>query len=381
MTTLHQANKQWATRPADERFTTLDALHDAVTRRWKRSSDGRVSMHDMSLEVNGDIVLTGSKGGRAALTHWSAGQLCTRLGVPRDLLTKLDPATASAVLNDRLPKSIAEGDVQGRQRVLLHEDEDLRRTCRAFHGDVYDRVWDSQVTKTLVEYLPPGWRNPVAYAQGKFGAKLEPSGLYAGDRDMFAFMIDGGDWREDQPDAGSFDVDGERFNRGFFVWNSEVGAKTFGWMSFMFDVVCGNHYVWGAREVEQFKARHAGRGASRALWAFRRYLEVLNDNATQEGFAAAVRTAKAEIAVPVKGATAVKRVETLDLAFAKFKNSFTKSEITLALDAMLREEKAVTGTRYDWLAGFTAVAREMRNADDRSALEVQASKVLLTPVK
>lgn len=380
MTTLTQANKQWATRPADERYTTLDALHDAVTKRWKHSVDDRVSMNNMHLEVNGDIILVGTRGERAALTHWSAGQLCSRLGVPRDLLTKLDPSTASAVLNDRLPKSIAEGDVHGRQRVLLFDDNG-RRVCRAFHGEVYDRVWDSQVTKTLVEYLPQGWRNPVAYAAGKFGAGLEPSGLYAGDRDMFAFLIDGGDWREDQPNAGSFSVDGEQFNRGFFVWNSEVGAKTFGWTSFMFDVICGNHYVWGARNVEQFKARHAGRGASRGLYAFRRYLEVLNENATQEGFAEAVRAAKAEIAVPVKGASAAKRIETLDLAFTKFKSNFTKSEITLALDAMLREEKNVTGSRYDWLAGFTAVAREMKNADDRSALEVQASKVLLTPVR
>ena len=71
------------------------------------------------------------------------------------------------------------------------------------------------------------------------------------------------------------------------------------------------------------------------------------------------------------------KLDTLEAAFKVMRDAFTKSEITLALDAMLREEKAVTGSRYDWLAGFTAVAREMRNADDRSALEVQASKVLL----
>jgi len=376
--TLDQANKQWATRPADERYTTLDALHAAVLKRVRQSQDGRVSMHDVHLEVNGDIILTGRQGDRAALTHWSAGQLCTRLGVPRDLLTKLDPSTASVVLNDRLPKSIAEGDVQGRQRVLLHQNDDLQRTLRAFHGDVYDRVWDSQVTKTLIDWLPRGWRNPVAYAKGKWGAALEPSGLYAGDRDMFAFLIDGGDWAPGQPNAGSFDVDGEQFNRGFFVWNSEVGAKTFGWMSFMFDVVCGNHYVWGARNVEQFKARHAGKGASKGLYAFRHYLEVISGMPDTRDFEMAVRAAKREIAVAVKPNA---RVEILDIAFNKFKNSFTKSEITLALDAMLREEKGVTGSRYDWLAGFTAVAREMRNADDRSKLEMTASKVLLTPVK
>jgi hypothetical protein len=336
-------------------------------------------MRGSNLEVNGDITIHGPLGGKASLTHWSAGQLCQRLGVQRDLLTKLDPSVASAVLNDRLPKSIAEGDMQGTQRVLLHADDDAKRTLRAFHGDAYDRVWDSHVTKTLLDYLPPGWRNPVAYAKGKFGAALEPSGLYAGDRDMFAFLIDGGDWTDHEP--GTFSVDGEQFNRGLFVWNSEVGAKSFGWMQFVFDVVCGNHYVWGAREVETFRARHAGKGATRALYAMRRYLDTLNENATPVGFAEAVRAAKAEIAVPITGASKAAKVETLDLAFKKFKNSFTQAQIMNALDAMLREEKAVTGSRYDWLAGFTAVARELPNADDRSALEVKASSLLLTPVK
>jgi hypothetical protein len=374
-TTLTNANRQWADRPEDERFTTLHDLHKSCVKRSQNGTDGTLAMDSMSLAVNGDLTISGSQGGVAKLTHWSAGQLCQRLGVPRDLLTKLDPSVASAVLNDRLPKSIAEGDVQGRQRVLLLTDDDGQRTLRALHGDVYDRVWDSQITSILSEYLPQGWRNPVAYAKGKWGANLEPSGLYAGDRDMFAFMIDGGDWAPGQPNAGSFDVDGEQFNRGFFVWNSEVGAKTFGFTSFVFDVICGNHYVWGARNVEQVKARHAGRGASKALYGFRRYLTELNnvECGTPEGFAEAVRAAKNEIACKVLAS----RGETLDDAFRTFKNKFTQSQIVLALDAMLREEKNVTGTRYDWLAGFTAVAREMPNADDRFNLESNASALLL----
>lgn len=377
--TLTQANTQWANRPADERFRSLTDLHNAVNKRYQASQDGRLQMTHITAEVNGNVTLVSSQGGRAKLTHWALGQFCQKLGVPRDLLAKLDPETAMAVLNDRLPKSIAEGDMFGRQRVLMHTDEDLQRSIRAFHGETYDRLWDAQVTKTLLEYLPPGWRNPVAYANGKFGADLEPSGLYAGDRDMFIFMIDGGDWTTYE--RGTFNVDGEQFNRGFFAWNSETGSKSFGWMSFMFDVVCGNHYVWGARDIEQFRARHAGKGAQRGLGAFRRYLEVLNEDTTPAGFAEAVRAAKSEIAVRVKGASPSKKVETYEDAFAKFKGSFTQAQVMNALDAMLKEEKNVTGTRYDWLAGFTAAAREIPNADERSKMEVTASKLLLTPVK
>jgi hypothetical protein len=83
--------------------------------------------------------------------------------------------------------------------------------------------------------------------------------------------------------------------------------------------------------------------------------------------------AKKEIAVAVLK----DRTETLDLAFTKFKGKFTQTHIADALVAMLREEKNVTGTRYDWLAGFTAVARTLPNADDRFKLEKDASDLLL----
>ena len=370
-TTLTQANREWASRPQDERFKNLHALHEAVQTRRRNSIDSERSMSNAHVTVNGSMVLDCFGMPTQRLTNWSAGQLCAKLGVPRDLLAKLDPDTATMVMNDRLPKAIAEGKLNQYQRVLIDDD---RGVIRAFHGKVYNRVWDADVTRTLLEYLPPGWRNPVAYANGKWGSALEPSGLYAGDRNLFAFFIDGGDWREDQPDAGSFDVDGEKFNRGFFVENSEVGADTLKYTTFFFDVVCGNHYVWGARDVLVESFIHRGKVATRGLYQFREFLNRLNENNTVEGFREAVRAAKQVIAVPVTR----DKVETLDAAFGKFKSTFTQNEITLALDAMLREEKGVTGTRYDWLAGFTAVARELPNADDRCALEMKASKLLLT---
>lgn len=377
MTVLNQAHKQWATRPADERFRTLGDLRNAVLRRRQRSTDGMLAMRDVTLRVNGTLTAHGAAGGVASFTHWSAGQLCNKLGVPRDLLAKLSPSIGSDVLNDRLHKAIDEGDVDARQRVLLTSDDDGGRTLRALHGESYGRLWDYDLANTLAEYLPPGWRNPVAYEGGQWGAQLVPSGLYAGDRDMFAFFID----RGDALDNPSFDVDGEQFNRGFFAWNSETGAKSFGYTTFMFDRACGNHYVWGAKEVNTFRTRHAGRGPQRALHTFRRFLETLNTMNDVSGFVAAVRAAKADMAVPITGTTSAAKLETLDLAYKAFKGTFTQSQVTLALDAMLREEKNVTGSRYDWLAGFTAVARGLTNADERSKMETDASNLLLVPVK
>ena len=371
---LYSAHSQWSSRPADERFRTLNDLHGNVAARDNASRDGHIDLTQCNLTIAGaraaqDILLVG-KTSQAKLTNWSANQLAQRLGVPLVLLPKLEPTVAQAVLNDRLPKAIADGSLNRRQRVLIADG-----TLRAFHSDRYERLWDKQVTQTLLEYLPRGWRNPVAFEGGKWGASLVPSGLYAGDRDMFAFFVDGGDWT-DKP-VGTFDVDGDGFNRGFFVWNSEVGAKTFGWTSFMFRVVCGNNIVWGAKDATVTRARHIG-NANDTLRGFRRFLEVLNEQPSPDLFAQAVREAKATIVCSISA----KRDETLELAFAsKLKSKFTQTDIALALDKGIveaeQERRPVDGSRWFWLQGLTAVARGKDNADDKAKLEQDASDLLL----
>jgi hypothetical protein len=367
-----QANRQWAERPADERFQTLSDMHSAIAKRDTASTDGKVRMSHVGLHVNGEMTMVGTNR-IAKFTHWSAGQMLTKLGVPRDLLAKLSPDVATSVLMDRLPAALKDGSVDARQRMLL-QSEGTTDTIRAFHGSRYERLWDKQVTSMLMEYLPPGWRNPVAFKDGKWGAELVPSGLYAGDRDMFAIFIDGGDWK-DQP--GSFDVDGDAFHRGFMTWNSEVGAQSFGFMPFNFRVICGNNIIWGAENVQVFKARHAG-GAHDVFKGLRSFLRTLNENTNTDSFVVAVRDAKDTIAISLKGAsTSMGREHILDEAFTKFKGKFTQTVITDSLDAILREEKGAKGTRWDWLQGFTSVARRTVNADERTKIETTASKLLL----
>jgi hypothetical protein len=49
--------------------------------------------------------------------------------------------------------------------------------------------------------------------------------------------------------------------RGFFVWNSEVGAGAIRAQTFLLENVCGNHIVWGASQVRSFRTVHRGDGA------------------------------------------------------------------------------------------------------------------------
>ena len=46
--------------------------------------------------------------------------------------------------------------------------------------------------------------------------------------------------------------------RGFFLWNSEVGAGAFKIQTFLLEAVCGNHIVWGASDVKTYRKVHKG---------------------------------------------------------------------------------------------------------------------------
>jgi hypothetical protein len=73
------------------------------------------------------------------------------------------------------------------------------------------------------------------------------TGLYCGEQDLFAFLIDPAGWIE---------INGEEFAPGFFVWNSEVGRRSLGIQAFWYQRICMNHIVWGATDVVEFKRKH-----------------------------------------------------------------------------------------------------------------------------
>ena len=51
--------------------------------------------------------------------------------------------------------------------------------------------------------------------------------------------------------------------RGFYCWNSEVGAKTLGMASFYLRAVCQNRNLWGVEDFQEITIRHSKYAASR----------------------------------------------------------------------------------------------------------------------
>lgn len=151
-------------------------------------------------------------------------------------------------------------------------------TIRSIHGVSYSRLWNADllamVREAAVDYTPP---------QNAFNGA---TGLYCGEQDLFAFLIDPAGWIE---------VQGEAFAPGFFVWNSEVGRRSLGISTFWFQKVCQNHIVWDAIEVIEFTRKHTG-NIGESLDEIRRLIELqaAKRDARRDGFAAAVRKAMGE---------------------------------------------------------------------------------------
>jgi hypothetical protein len=192
------------------------------------------------------LLLAANGDGEFRLNDWSFGQLCSLARVSRDTVNRVFPETAARIFSETMPSG-------QKPMQLLTTDS----TVRSVHGVSYTRLWNLDLVNLVREY----------------GADFQPpqkamnggTGLYAGEQDMFCFLIDPTGWTE---------IDGQAFAPGFFVWNSEVGKRSVGNSTFWFQAVCQNHIVWDAVEVVELTRKHTA-GVGNILTDIRRTIDAL----------------------------------------------------------------------------------------------------------
>jgi hypothetical protein len=246
MTTLTQANSQWASRPADERFGSLEAMHQAAMNHRTTAAVAKIKANALRVAADGgNLLLAGPKGGNATLTNWSFGQIAERAKAPSAYIKTLPATIAADCINDGLKRSGDESVLQ----LLVSKDSGDHMTARAVTSDKYSRIWNSDITKRLLDLQAQGpWQPAPAAFDGS-------RGLYLGDRDMFAFLVDN--------ERRIFETGpGGGLSRGFFTSNSEVGDASFRIMTFLYEYVCGNHRVWGVQNVNEARIIHIGNDQS-----------------------------------------------------------------------------------------------------------------------
>jgi hypothetical protein len=276
--TLTRASQQWRERPADECFETLDALLAATRGHHQRAVQVKKPFHEIRVThgTNDEIYLVGQGGKMIRPNHWAFGQLCQRVGAPASYLRELPAHLAVENLRHGLEAATDE-----EAAVLLVEKPEQSgdiATLRAMTSDKYTRVWNDEVAEALVALREraPSWQFPEPFrtvggtkanAWGKADGKQIPI-AFASDHDMFVFLCDY---------EHGIDVGGSVLARGFFVENSEVGDASFKVTMFLFDFVCSNILVWGARNVAEIKFKHVGAVRDRVLARDSKVLKAIND--------------------------------------------------------------------------------------------------------
>ncbi|MFZ1683732.1 MAG: hypothetical protein WAU88_06325 [Candidatus Zixiibacteriota bacterium] len=354
MTNLYDAHNQWLERPPDERFPDLNALYCFVKGRRERSSEEARQLRHVALVTTPDgAIAVNGETPPAYLTNWAFSQLAINVGAPAKYLRTLPPDMVRDCLRHGLDRS---GE---RCKLLLRSDpfghgSGERLTAAAFTSPTYGRIWDSDVIESLMHALEgTGWHVPPAHpSHGNSNA-----GLYASDRDMFAFFVN-----DDHPVA----VGDATLGRGFFLWNSETGAATFGLTTFLYNYVCGNHIVWGADQVSELRIVHRHRAPDRL---YRDALPILNRFVEETAVSDRVRyTVERAMAIKISGAAG----EVLDWFSSK---PFTKFEVVAGYQAGLNAGDDVS-TVWGMVQGLTAAARTLPHTDARVNLERRAGSLL-----
>lgn len=362
---LMQASQQWASRPNDERYTSLLDMLTHFENVRDHSSAKVVPSRRLQVipeEAKG-IQVAGPSGIPYNPTHWAFGQLAERAGAPAGYLRTLPAPIAADALNYGLQFKRDQEDVG----VLLYANGSA--SMRAVTGPNYGRIWNADVVRHMTDRFGDGitgqWKVPGEFGKAITVTKANTT-LYAGERDMFVFLCDEEN-RITVPNRRNGE-DGT-LARGFFCWNSEVGSATFGLATFLFDYVCCNRMVWGATEFKEVKLRHTSSAPDRFMDEVRPAL-VSYANSSSRSVLDAIEAARKA------------RLDGTDGKIEEFlANRFGKRLAPLIMKTHEQEEGRPIETLWDATTAVTAYARGIEYQDERVALERKGGDLLTLAVR
>ena len=358
---LTQASKQWASRPDDERFTSLTDLKNLVDSVRKNSKSAVVSNRAIEFQPVGDsiteIQIASRDGSVVSPTHWAFSQLATKAKAPADFLRTLPSPMTADILNLKLR---IDSPIEDMGILVGYNDNGVAETMRAATGPNYGRVWNADIAGSLVNMFGDGatgdWKVPGEFGKDAAITK-DNTTLYASDRDMFCFLADEKN-RIEIPNRR--DGKSGSLARGFFVWNSEVGSQSFGMAAFLFDYACSNRIVWGATEYRETRFRHTSSAPDKWIESVVPMLSAYAESS----------------AAPYEATLIAAQNKKLDDVTAFLANRFSKRQAMQIQAAHLQDEGHPIETVWDAVTGVTAFARGVKFQDERVLIERTAGKIL-----
>jgi hypothetical protein len=366
-----RVSSEWFSRPDDERFLSLNELASSVRGRSERSRTRVVETALIHVEASRNdperlsLMLPGADA-PAHPTHWSFGQLASQVGAPAAYLRHLPAPLAAINLQYGLTSNRAE-------QIKTLETDNGRLELRAVTGPDYGRIYDHELVEAVQKIAGNGtgdtrWKVPgvLDWSTGVYNPCVDISKdkttLYASDRDVFLFLVD-----DLNPiEAGRLpDGSPDLYFRGFYCWNSEVGAKTLGMASFYLRAVCQNRNLWGVENFEEISIRHSKYAANR--FAHEAAPALLNfANSSPQPFINGIKAARERI---------VARTDEERGDFLR-NRGFSKAETGKIIETVLAEEGRPPESIFDFVQGITALARGKAHQDARLDMEGKAKKLL-----
>lgn len=385
---LYRANANWANRPADERYWDLDTMLSAAQK--VDSNRQRVAIDPTKIRVEhyeDELVLkVGDKDHH--FTNWGFQQITGKLGCPADYLRTLPTEYASQLLSYHFEKARETGTFAKNAQLMVRGDT-YTPSVEACVSEVYGYIPNWKIIEGLVKLQDKGWAVPPGRPNAKTRAKdirrvtpeqrkewdrlkigvglpvgspIGPSGLYMGDRNMFAFMVRGGD---------HVGIKGFDLQRGAFFENAETGGGTCRFTMFAYDYVCGNHIVWSAKDIHEISIRHIGKKAeSKAIEAVHRDLDDWINNGTKQMVVTMEQAAKLELGKD--------KSEVLEKIYSNRRVRLPLSTLDASYDLAERLDGDRVSPRTLWgmVSGLTRYSQLDQYGDERVRIEQQIPSLL-----
>lgn len=367
-------SQQWASRPDDERYTSMGELMDMLRRRTNLSNDRTIKLADLSPKLIGSEFgfQVDGEGDILRPTNYSFQQIGTALKMPTGFIKSTlydEPEIVARVMG----KSLRRLEDPTQEVGLYHSNTDLRGVT----GPKYGRVLDLEVVQALDEARRESgaiWEVPTAFAMPGstqfecVDPTKEQTTLYASDRDVCLFLVD-----QRNPIECGFVTDPKTggqvpdvYSRGIVVRNGECGGVALSVTTFLYRWVCMNRSIRDQKGFQKVSLAHR----SGVRDAFLKTL-VPAMKAFVNGSAAGV----ADEIQRAKNQPLVRSDEEATLALTTT-FGFSLDVASVIMGKSLAEDQRPIRSTFDMVQAMTAAARSIPYQDKRMQIEREAGKLL-----
>jgi hypothetical protein len=261
-------------REVDKQFDVMDQLLENAKSDMDGSTEKVVETNEIEFaELGGTVGIaltdehTGEIPNPHALTHYSMMQACRMAKLDTDVVRRLQMHGRNDLAIDNLNTLFP--NTSGDFKIMLL---DPSKRIRALNGADYSRLWDHTMFDQVNKVLIPAGFIPAVVRRG-CGQLLRAgsTALFRGDQTSFGFFF--------TDDIQIVDDQLGGLRQGIMIWNSEVGARSFGFSNFYFREESGTFLLWDRKREDRKRFVHRG-DISRG---FREYLSVIREAARNAG--------------------------------------------------------------------------------------------------